>query len=422
MKKLFYFLVVAIMVFNLSACGEKEPGKNADSKKTAQTSVNEETKAPESTSVTEEPALESSLSSEPTEAPEPDYEAIAHNVEVKLNLYFEAWRNGDIETILSMTKPEEELYEYLTLLMEYENTERLLQTVYSDIIFQDNCEGLVKTVKYSIMGGRSAFYVDNKVAMPYMSMLNDMIPGTLYQPGDVIEEGFCPKDEEEALDIISKLVEKLPLVAENIMISTPDSEGNFYVLEGERYFDFLIDELYTHQLDEEYLQTFVSEIFYPLEDKIVAADNGVYTDVFSEQWPKAIELIKQKDIDGMYEYYAELHEGSDLRAFESSLLFDENLELKLTDAQLAFLNDYVDKIEVFHYDIARVGSKEQIDIVYYICPALDTLDTQLREWYKENDIKEVTLVNCNSSPSNSIQTVTDLYFDIADDVKRIVKE
>ena len=423
-KKLGIFAMM--MMFGLAACGGGGSETTGDREENVPTKKVEATMAPEDT-VTEAPnateaptaTLEPTATPEPTEAPEPDYEAMARNIEAKLTIYFDAWKNGDIETIISMTKPEDELYEYLTILKEYENIERLLQMVYADIIFQDYSEALADRVKYSM--DDSSFFVTNEVAMPYANLIADRIPSTLYQPGDIIEEGFRPADDEEALEIISKLVKDLPLEARNIKISMPDAEGNFYVLEGERYFDFFANELNTYELDEEYLLSYVEALFDPLGDKIVAAEDSVYTDYNAEHWPKIIELFLHKDFDGMFEYYTVLFDGLDLRTYEFAL-YDENKELLLTDAQLAFLNDFVDNIEVFHRDIARVGNKEQLDTIYYICPAVDSLDEEVQAWYTENDIKEVTYESFSRFPSDAITRMTDLYMSAATDAKRIIKE
>ncbi len=425
-KKLGVFAM--LLMLGLAACGGGDSNPKDSNEEKTPTKKIEATKAPEDT-ITEAPSAteaptptpEPTATPEPTEAPEPDYEAMARNIEAKLAVYFDAWKNGDVETILSMTKPDDELYEYLDILKEYESTERLLQLVYADIIFQDNCDGLVNTLKYSIKGEKKSFFATNKVAMPYSTMIDDRIPSTLYQPGDIIEEGFRPADEEEALDIISKLVKDLPLVAENITISMPDAEGNFYVLEGERYFRFMSNTLNTYELDEEYLQNYVEELFDPLGDKIVAAEDGVYPDYSKDHWPKVIELLKQKDFDGMFEYYTVLYDGLDLRTYEFAV-YDENKELTLSDAQLAFLNDFVDKIEVFHFDVARVGNKEQLDTIYYICPAVDSLDKEIQAWYTENDIKEVIYESCSRFPSDAIKRMTELYINTAKDAKRMIKE
>ena len=421
-KVLVSLLLSMVLVFGFTGCGGSSNEPKDTKEENTQNLYVEETKESESVATDNTSVIESlTATPEPTEAPKPDYEAMALNIEEKLMQYFDAWKNGDIETILSMTKPDDELYEYLNVLKEYEITERLLQTVYADIRFQEHSEALTDRVRISLEGERTTILLTNYMAIPYMQMVSDMIPSTLYQPGDIIEEGFCPANEEEALDIIAKQVENLPLVAYPITITAPDEDGNFYILEGERYFEFLIDALYTSQLDEDYLQTYVEEEFYSLGNKIVAAEDSVYLDNHSNEWPKVIELLKQKDFNGMFEYYTVLLDGSDLRGFEH-WLFDENNELIITDAQIAYVNDYVDKIEVFHCDIARANNKEQLDTIYYFCPAVELFDKELQAWYTENDIKEVTFDGCLGLPNDTIEKFADLYISAAHDATLIIEE
>jgi hypothetical protein len=103
-------------------------------------------------------------------------------------------------------------------------------------------------------------------------------------------------------------------------------------------------------------------------------------------------------------------------------LFDENNELIITDAQIAYVNDYVDKIEVFHCDIARANNKEQLDTIYYFCPAVELFDKELQAWYTENDIKEVTFDGCLGLPNDTIEKFADLYISAAHDATLIIEE
>lgn len=120
-------ILLLAMLLGFAACGDG--GKEAGNNDTEPTKAVTVTETPEATA-TPEPTV----TPEPTATPvpaEPDYAALAVQAENMVKDYVEALKAGDVETILSMTKPDSDLYKELSLIKDYETTEAFLQAMFA---------------------------------------------------------------------------------------------------------------------------------------------------------------------------------------------------------------------------------------------------------------------------------------------------
>ena len=407
-KKLGILLLAVLLCF--AACGDG--GKEAGNNDTEPTKAATVTETPEPTETPEATATpEPTVTPEPTATPvpaEPDYAALAVQAENMVKDYVEALKAGDVETILSMTKPDSDLYKELSLIKDYETTEAFLQAMFAGSCYyvEGTPEDMERNVRNAIEGGDSDFYllyVD--LAMPNKLHFSEFVPNAMFDDGEQIPEEYAPANNEEAMQVVKAVAKELPLTLQNMKLTTPDENGKMYVKSGSQYFDFLFDNLYESDLTEEFVANYVTKETRFLGGKIVNSSDGVYEED-DETWKQLMPMIEQKDMNGMFEYYITLT-GKDLRdSSENTFVYGD--VKNLTPEQQAYVDSFVDRIVFYHCDLTWEKSKERDSDLMYIVPVLD-YDEEKQAWLLENNITEVKDVYI-FEPDRCIETLTHPYF------------
>ncbi len=407
-KKLGILLLAVLLCFAACGDGGKEAGNN-DTEPTKAVTV---TETPEPTETPEATATpEPTVTPEPTATPvpaEPDYAALAVQAENMVKDYVEALKAGDVETILSMTKPDSDLYKELSLIKDYETTEAFLQAMFAGSCYyvEGTPEDMERNVRNAIEGGDSDFYllyVD--LAMPNKLHFSEFVPNAMFDDGEQIPEEYAPANNEEAMQVVKAVAKELPLTLQNMKLTTPDENGKMYVKSGSQYFDFLFDNLYESDLTEEFVANYVTKETRFLGGKIVNSPDGVYEED-DETWKQLMPMIEQKDMNGMFEYYITLT-GKDLRdSSENTFVYGD--VKNLTPEQQAYVDSFVDRIVFYHCDLTWEKSKERDSDLMYIVPVLD-YDEEKQAWLLENNITEIRDVYI-FEPDRCIETLTHPYF------------
>ncbi len=394
MKKRFGMLLLAI-VLCFSACGKEEKEtSNGRIESTKEVNVTEATKE------TEEP--------ESTEAPVVfDYAVLAKQAEDMITAYVEALKAGDVEMILSMTKPDSDLYEDLSAIKNVEGTKEFLQAMFAGTCCytEDTLADTERNIQYAVENKKYEVGITKiKLAMPEKRYFSDFIPNIMFEDGEIIPEDYTPASTEEALQVIKNVAKELPVTLQILTLTTPDESGKMYVKSGHYYFDFLFEYLSSSQLTEEYIINYVTESYKYLGGRIVNSPDGVYEED-DEIWKEILPMLEQKDMEGMFNYYITLT-GKDLRdTVENSFVYGD--VKNLTSEQQAYVDSYVNRIVFHHCDLTRESNMERDSELKYFVPVLD-YDENIQAWLLENNVTEVKDVY-NFEPDLCIKTMTHAY-------------
>ncbi len=406
-KKLGILLLAVLLCFAACGDGGKEVGEKESepTKKVTATAEPEPSEAPEATAT---PAP--TATPEPTSV-EPDYATLAVQAENMVMAYVEALKAGDVQAILSMTKPDSDLYKELSLIKDYETTAAFLQAMFAGSCYymEGTTEDTERNIRNAIEGGDSDFYllyVD--LAMPDKLHFSEFVPNAMFEDGEQIPEDYAPATNEEAMQVVKAVAKELPVTLQNVKLTTPDENGKMYVKSGSQYFDFLFDTLYESDLTEDFVTNYVAKETRFLGGKIVNSPDGVYEED-DEIWKQLLPMIEQKDMNGMFEYYITLT-GKDLRdTVENSFVYGD--VKNLTPEQQAYVDSFVDRIVFYHCDLTWEKSKERDSDLMYIVPVLD-YDEEKQAWLLENNITEVSDVYI-FEPDRCIETLTHPYLEAA---------
>lgn len=330
MKKLFYLLVVAIMIFSLSACGEKETEKKSDSKKTVQTSSKEESEKEQSdeTKESEEEGDKEGLSGLPFDL------ELGEDQEDE-NLPFEK-RNGKFTSEEELTKEDKVYLQQIILkawqeldyetLRYYEEEEHNVNLV--EEIFQKEPEAervwrqILGAVKFypesGYIIGKNLGYIGNKYIQDSW---------TAGEPFPVEDDETFPG--EIAVMVFDKYFEEAPYV-----YHTQGPKLYYSIVDGYVKVDSI--HMFTELHYESFYDIFNDNVWDDSLHKInwgnLIFDYGIYSaslgyEYIEEDFPD-YEMFVNKSFQEMFDYYiANIDkEGSEYRLLESDLKYLEDEE------------------------------------------------------------------------------------------------
>ncbi len=129
MKKIKYFVLICLMASFLAGCLSPANG-NANGAIGGNEVVDEDN----SDEFSEEIELEDEeeFIEDEEEEVEVDYTEEAEDILSQVDTFFHALSTGDIDTLVSMCDEDQEYYEYLTAMSEYDFTPKFLQILYGD--------------------------------------------------------------------------------------------------------------------------------------------------------------------------------------------------------------------------------------------------------------------------------------------------
>lgn len=349
----------------------KEPDKQPDDKQP-------DDKQPDDKQPDSEKDKEDGDVSGPTVTPavsaEKDYKSMAEQIDAAAISYLEAMKAGDIETILSLTDPEDWLYEKLSGIKEYETGKEFIRTVSSNLRYEAVEEGSTEyRLKDELERGKNEFFLKQYLALPHTVLFREMltVPGVVFEEGEHIPEGYKVESAEEAMRIVRTVMEKIPLNSSNISVSLQEDGTFYFSITGA----FSMIDSTKFGSDETFLEDFLSEFIYG--GTTVGASDRVFKGQ-QEEWEQLLSLLKSGDFTGLYELasgepeiYGRAHKSPE----------------GLTEEQRAFLDSYIEQIEVYISDITWDKTKSYSTTVMVVSPAL-SLDKEEMAWLTENGVKE----------------------------------
>ncbi|MDE7223411.1 MAG: hypothetical protein K2O34_06485 [Acetatifactor sp.] len=375
---LFLALAGGVMV-TTTACGAGESeivSDKEEERESAQGTEGSGRDEPEKTGGSQESA------GQPSESAEQDYSELAARINEDAVTFLEALKAGDIETLLSMTDPESMIYGELSDIKEYETGKEFIHTLYESTVYkclEDN------NTEYRLTDaceqGEDEFYLDMYIGIPntiyFMQYLT--VPGVVFQDGEQIPEGYEVESNEEALQIVRSVAERLPVMDTSITVQLQE-DGGFYFEVGPGPFSCMNSSDF--KSGENFLIDFLSEKIS--DGVIVGQSDGLYEE-YPEEWTQMLSLVKQKDFDGLLALANGEPDKYIKKSFSQQTPYRTPEEL--TEAQRAFYNRYVEQIEVYASEKVYVKMQECLNAVMVVAPAI-SLNDQEMEWYTENGIKE----------------------------------
>ena len=393
MKKRYYVGVLCLAAgLALTACGGQEAGNRSGE------SIVSEESSQESASVFEDVVQMSSSdenNAEEESAEEVDelaaYRETAKKILGKTEELFRALKAGDVAKVVELGYPEDDITKSLANAVDSEKAKQIMQTVYADLCYE------IREQDIEYLAGQLYELADENYdedeegslsleCFAYRWMLNFKLTALDYfADGVIVPKNFKPASEEEAFAILNHALSKTPLTfMHSINITVPDKEGNFYFLyEDDNLFEDAGMEYLGRAYEEEMAAYYVSKLMDVISDYQIGDTTAIY-ESNNDLYVEATRLAKEK----RFEEITDLLENSDVAECD----FREQLGsyADLNDAQKAFVDEYVTKIEVVVTDYSWVpanGIKERAGGINLLSPELEFFGKPLEAFAEEHKIQ-----------------------------------
>lgn len=324
----------------------------------------------------------------PSEDTVQDHSELAARIEESAVTYLEALKAGDIQTVLSMTDPESVTYRKLSGIQDYETGKEFVRTLFCRTVYEWEEERNTERYTERIMGGELEsrdFPLSMYVGIPHTTFLGKFLvmPGIVFQDGELIPEGYEVSSDEEALEMVRSVAAVLPLEDKSIMVELQEDGEFWFEMTGP--FLFLDDPDF--ESVEDFLPKYLTEQIF--DGRIVGTSDGVFEED-NEDRMEILALLRQKDFDGLLALANGNPDKYIRETFSKQTPYRTPEEL--TEAQKAFYDSYVEQIEVYISMTTYPESKSvSISTVVVIAAPARGWSDQEREWCAENGIKECTI-------------------------------
>ncbi|MCM1120757.1 MAG: hypothetical protein NC543_15500 [bacterium] len=353
------------------------------------------------------------IAEKPPESEEQDYNELAARIEEGAVAYLEAIKAGDIETILSMTAPEDVIYDKLSGIQDFETGKEFIRTLFGDLTYEWQEDRSTERYVGEAMNGElgvEPFFLDLYIGMPHTIFFNSCltVPGVMFQDGEKIPDGYKVTSDEDALRIVRSIAEMLPLEDTTIKVELQD-DGVFYF---EMVGPFMCMDGTAFHSGENFLPDYLSDKIY--DGVVVGKSDGLFRG-YQEEWTEILSLLQQKDFEGLIA----LANGNPDKYIKKvlSTWTPYRTPEELTEAQRAFFDSYVEQIEVYVSEMT-FGNLRDVDVIF-VTPAIGLYDDEDMEWYTEKGIKDCTLVSelGGDRERNLISVMSDLLSPIEDAIE-----
>ena len=393
MKKRYYVGVLCLAAgLALTACGGQEAGNRSGE------SIVSEESSQESASVFEDVVQMSSSdenNAEEESAEEVDelaaYRETAKKILGKTEELFRALKAGDVAKVVELGYPEDDITKSLANAVDSEKAKQIMQTVYADLCYE------IREQDIEYLAGQLYELADENYdedeegslsleCFAYRWMLNFGLTSLDYfADGVIVPKNFKPASEEEAFAILNHALSKTPLTfMHSINITVPDKEGNFYFLyEDDNLFEDAGMEYLGRAYEEEMAAYYVSKLMDVISDYQIGDTTAIY-ESNNDLYVEATRLAKEK----RFEEITDLLENSDVAECDFREQFGSYADLN--DAQKAFVDEYVTKIEVVVTDYSWVpadGIKERAGGINLLSPELEFFGKPLEAFAEEHNIQ-----------------------------------
>lgn len=397
MKKIKYFVLICLMASFLAGC--LSPAINdANGAMDGNEVVDEEISDEFSEEIESED--EEEFIEDEEEDVEVDYTEEAEDILSQVESFFEALSTGDIDTLVAMCDEDQEYYEYLTAMSEYDFTPEFLQILYGDTryyIEEDAMDDLISDLEsFHEDGDDDYISVDVVYSYRYMFLMGEVYP-LAFEEGTLIEERIKYNNNDEAMVEIGKAVSHIPCVSHSAFDIKIKEDGKIVIALDEVIGNMEIEEI--GDINEKYPMHYAEEF---LEVSTVDVTVGGVGNGFKENNDIFVEidrLLAANDYAGLTEYLGSVT-GEDYKTEYSE---EYGSYEELTDEQKAFVDEYVNdgfKYQFIVYVVADEDSpmyNYRNGTFFLTSPELDITDPVLTQWYRENDINDVTISYSSST-------------------------
>lgn len=340
----------------------------------------------------EETENEEEFIEEDEEEVEVDYTEDADYVLNQIDIFFEALSTGDIDTLVSMCDEEQEYYEYLVAMSEYDFTPAFLQALYGDTkyyVAEDAKEYLIDDLESFYEDGDDDYIsVDVVFSYRYLFLMSTVYPSA-FEDGTFIEEDREYGSNDEAIAELAKIVPLVPCKSSQDFYIKITEDGKVLIAADSILENMEIEEI--GEINEKYPMHYAEE-FLEVDSDMIAGEsgNGFYEN--NEALVEIDRLLAAKDFAGLEEYLGSVT-GEDYRT-EYSEKYGSYEEL--TDTQKAFVDDFISnnfEYQLIDYVHAEDGNLYNYRGAAFILsyPMLDQTDPVLTQWYWDNDIKDLAV-------------------------------
>ena len=393
MKKRYYVGVLCLAAgIALTACGGEKAGTSSGE------SIVSEESSQESASVFEDVAQMSSSNENVAEEESNEevdelatYRETAKKILGKTEELFRALKAGDVSKVVELGYPKDDITKSLANVVDSEKAKQIMQTVYADLCYEireSDVENLAQEL-YNIAGMEFDEDEEGSLSLEcfaYRWMLNFKLSALDYfEDGSTVPKDFMPASEEEAFAILKHGLSKTPLTFKHsINITMPDKDGNFYFLYEDDYlFEDAGMEYLGRAYEEEMTAFYVKKLMDVISDARIGDTTAKY-ESNNDLYVEATRLAKEKK----FEEITDLLENSEVTECDYRQMMGSYADLN--DAQKAFVDDYVTKIEVLVIDYSWVpadGIKERAGGVNLLAPELEFFGKPLEAFAEEHKIQ-----------------------------------
>lgn len=397
MKKIKYFVLICLMASFLAGC--LSPATNDANGAVGGNEVVDEDNSDEFSEEIESEDEEEFIEDEEEEV-EVDYTEEAEDILSQVESFFDALSTGDIDTLVSMCDEDQEYYEYLTAMSEYDFTPEFLQILYGDTryyIEEDALDDLISDLEsFHEDGDDDYISIDVVYSYRYMFLMGEVYP-LAFEEGALIEERIKYNNNDEAMVEIAKAVSHIPCVSHSAFDIKIKEDGKIVIALDEVIGNMEIEEI--GDINEKYPMHYAEEF---LEVSTMDVTVGGVGNGFKENNDIFVEidrLLAANDYAGLTEYLGSVT-GEDYKTEYSE---EYGSYEELTDEQKAFVDEYVNdgfKYQFIVYVVADEDSpmyNYRNGTFFLTSPELDITDPVLTQWYRENDINDVTISYSSST-------------------------
>ncbi len=320
-----------------------------------------------------------------------DYTEEADHILSQIDTFFDALAAGDIDTLVEMCDEEQEYYEYLVEMSEFDCTPDFLRALYGNTryyISEDAREELIEDLEAAYEDGEEYVSVDVTFSHQYLFLLSKFYP-TTYENGAFITEKRNYSNNNEAIADLAKTAANIPYGSSQDFYVKLEDDGDVTIVVDTVLENMEIEEI--GRINEKYPMRYAEEVLEQGSDMIVGdIGKGFFED--NDFIVEFDRLLTAKDFVGL-EQHLSATAGEDFHAeyTEKYGSYDE-----LTAEQKAFVDDYINK---FEYQL--IGSTDADedhrtyqyrDATFVLAhPKFDMNDAELTQWYWDNDIKDYSI-------------------------------
>lgn len=393
-KKLASAAVIATMLaFACTGCGDKnsdkkdkddeivteDKDKDDDDDRDDKT---EDTEATESVNNDIEDTSEDTEDVEDTEEEEPDmavYEAQADAIITNVDKMLNAYKNGDIDTLLTYCADDTDMKEMWEKMSNKEAAGEIMKVLFANLdwTYAENCKE--ELVDYLVdYEEDDTISVNMAIVAPMQLYYKEYYFASL-PAGTVLPEDYAPETDEEAMELIKKMVAETPLISEeDLTIGMVKEDGSFQA-------DF---DLFFHMDHVEWYsmtspKSFVKETLDIGIDTEFGAEGTVFMD--DDENRAAVEkLVLAKDFNAVAEKCQEVNGEVPGNVHYADL----------TEEQQKKVDEIIDKeVVVARNAESWVGKNEKRGSILYSYPVKYSgqLSEEYHAWADERNVKDVDI-------------------------------